>query len=246
MNSILKNWLGWNIKKPSPGAKITCRSLKGDGLHTWHGLIGYCMKDLGQQHYQEIMHNVSADDVSLGQDQYLKHGAGPLKERIVLEPRKIFDKAVMFYNMRMRHMTRMRMPDLIFVLHQMILTGKYYPSGEWVVPHQGSGWDQERVNACWKMMIDPTHTSIEEVEFLFSKRDNRYTSSGVPDLGLVRSFCPSAQNVGNNNRANLFGEVHFVEEPEHPLPPPSTIYDRPVVAISGPPIAPHARIFCRR
>ena len=97
--------------------------------------------------------------------------AGPLKERIMLEPERIFGKALIFANMRIRGKLR---PLLSCVLHQMVLTGKYYPSAKWVVPSPGMGWDLDRANAAWKMMLLPHESSFEDVEFVFSRRSNRY------------------------------------------------------------------------
>lgn len=208
VNSILTKWLGWNESKPSPGAKIMCRALVGKGIHTWHGLLGYCSKDHAEPHYQDVMHNVSADDIAIGVDEYLKHGAGPLKQRVVLDPARIFDKAMAFANMRMRGKLR---PSLTCVLQQMMLTGKYYPSASWVVPSAGMGWDLDRANAAWKMMLLPRETTFQDVEFVFGRRTNRYFDKPIPEHGL--SDCVPA-NEGNSNAVNAIGEAYFVDEPD--------------------------------
>ena len=38
---------------------ILCRKLKGKGIHTWEGMLGYVQKDKGQPHYELFLKNVS-------------------------------------------------------------------------------------------------------------------------------------------------------------------------------------------
>lgn len=207
MNAMLTQWLGWNETKPSPGARIQCKALMNTGIHTWHGMLGYCSKDAGENHFRSVMHNVSEDDLAIGGDEYLKHGAGPLKQRIGLDPNKIFDKALSFANMRMRGKSR---PSLSLVLQQMILTGKYYPTAHWVVPTSGHGWDLDRANAVWKMMLLPHETSLDDVKFVFTRRGNRYWDQAPPAHGLSDD---AELKQGNDNAVNARGDAFFQDEP---------------------------------
>lgn len=43
--------LGWS-KNPPAGAVVCIKKLTGRGLHTFHGLLGYIMKDEGQAHFK--------------------------------------------------------------------------------------------------------------------------------------------------------------------------------------------------
>ncbi|MCJ1426806.1 hypothetical protein MMC29_004709 [Sticta canariensis] len=130
---MLNEWLGWNKQKPSPSARVQCKAMP---------------------HFRTVTHNVSEDDLAIG-GEYLKLGAGPLEERIGLDPGKIFDKAIIFFNMRMQEKSK---PSLSCVLQHMIMSGKYYPTAHWVTPTSGTGWDFDRANTAWKM---PHETSIE-------------------------------------------------------------------------------------
>lgn len=60
-----------------------------------------------------------------------------------------------------------------------MLTGKYHPSADWVVPLMGQGLDIERANICWKMCLFPEETSFDEVQFVFGKRGDQYYSKNI-------------------------------------------------------------------
>lgn len=207
INTLLHSWLGWNDNKPSPGARIQCKALMNAGIHTWHGMLGYCSKDSNQGHFRSVMHEVSEDDLAIGGDEYLKHGAGPLKQRIGLDPGKIFDKALIFANMRMRGRSR---PSLSCVLQQMISTGKYYPTAHWVTPTSGMGWDLERANAAWKMMLVPAETTLDDVNFVFGRRKDRYSAPPAP-VNTLSDHAPLKQ-IGDNLE-NVREDAFFVDEP---------------------------------
>ena len=214
MNTEIRKFLGWDKNKPSVGASVMCKALTQTKVHTWHGMIGYCQKDTGEEHFKEVYHNISADDMSLGAEQYLRHGAGPLKNRIMLEPKRTFDKAMIYYNMYCRTNPRV---DIETCLLMMLRTGKYYPAAEWVIPHTGQGWDRVRAAIAWRMLIHPEQTTLDDVHCVFGQRIYRYWEK-VPDLTQVNITGPLADNLPAgtmvDNRANAQGDVHFVDEPE--------------------------------
>ena len=73
VSRILKKYLGWDIQKLAARI-VMCKALSNKGLHTFHGLIGYCMKDAQQDHFQTIDHNVTAEDINIGLEQLALHG----------------------------------------------------------------------------------------------------------------------------------------------------------------------------
>ena len=52
------------------GRVVPCERLKDDGLHTFLGMIGYCMKDNGKEHIEFVHHNT--DDTNEGKMKYVK------------------------------------------------------------------------------------------------------------------------------------------------------------------------------
>jgi hypothetical protein len=152
------------------------RALRGKGLHTWHGMIGYCMKDSGQPHFAYFFHGISQTDIDQGQAEYAKYGAGPLKNRCVLTAQNLFHRALIYwlYIGDNRSVTALET-----VLRDMLRTGKYYPAAAWVTPHQGRGMVPDRARALWDVMREPAQTTLSHVQQIFFG-DGRETHARLP------------------------------------------------------------------
>jgi hypothetical protein len=56
----IKRYLGWTPPgSPPPGAYLCSKKLTYNKLHTWVGMIGYCMKDHAEPWFQCFLHNVT-------------------------------------------------------------------------------------------------------------------------------------------------------------------------------------------
>jgi hypothetical protein len=80
------------------GASICLKALTGRHLHTWHGLIGYCLKDEGLPHFPVARQEHHNYDMDLGREEYEKLGAGgPLKGKTQLTPHNVVQKAINYW-----------------------------------------------------------------------------------------------------------------------------------------------------
>ena len=43
---------------------VSCKKLRDEGLQTFKGMIGYCMKDSGEEHFKFVHHKVLAEDMN--------------------------------------------------------------------------------------------------------------------------------------------------------------------------------------
>lgn len=94
---------------------MMCRKLKTKGLYTFHGLVGYCMKDVGKVHFTTMDHNVSAEDTNLGLEQYALQGQEENLVQCVFMCKKSNYKHPLVV-------------DFDGDLYQMLKTGKYVPT----------------------------------------------------------------------------------------------------------------------
>ena len=67
---LLKEYIGWDCTKPFGGV-VLCRKLQNKELHIFHGMIGYCMKDVMKEHFETIDHNILVEDINIGMEQYV-------------------------------------------------------------------------------------------------------------------------------------------------------------------------------
>ena len=127
---------------------VNSKGLTGKGLHTWHGLLGYCQKDMHESHYRVLKtDNISDEDLAHGCGLYCQFGNGDLKNKSIISANTIFERASTFYKMKMR--SHLEQPSLAEVLLRMHRTGKYYPAAQWVVPSAGHGMSKSKANAAW-------------------------------------------------------------------------------------------------
>ena len=67
----IKVCLGWDESHPTDHV-VSCKKLKDEGLHTYRGMLKYCMKDNGDAHFEFVHHNVLAEDMNDGKLEYVK------------------------------------------------------------------------------------------------------------------------------------------------------------------------------
>ena len=56
ITAAIKVHMGWDKGRQPAGSRVMCRSLTNNKLHTWTGLVGYCCKDLHEEHFQVRLH----------------------------------------------------------------------------------------------------------------------------------------------------------------------------------------------
>ena len=56
----------------SNGHVVSCKKLMNEDLHTFKGMIGYYMKDNGEDHFEFVHHNVWADGIYDGKMEHAK------------------------------------------------------------------------------------------------------------------------------------------------------------------------------
>lgn len=66
------------------GHVVSYRKLRDHVLHTFLGIIWYCMKDNGENHFQFVHHNVSINDMNEGEMEYVKFEKVGLKNYVSL------------------------------------------------------------------------------------------------------------------------------------------------------------------
>lgn len=159
-------------------------------MHTWHGMLGYCLKDLHMPHCKVVSKEVSDEDREIGAERYVLYGADIMKNRIALDMFNFFPRLHMFAKFSPG---RDLGEGLQRTVLRMLRSGKYYPAAKWVVPITGHGMALGRAEACWKMMVQPEKINWHDVEMVFFRdfTEGRYFARGQP-LGPVSAWRETA------------------------------------------------------
>lgn len=83
LNKKTKAGLGWDLS-PLTSHTIHCKKLRDEGLHPLLGVVEYCMKDNGEEHFEFVHHNVLVSDMNHGIMEYKKFGKVGLNNRVSL------------------------------------------------------------------------------------------------------------------------------------------------------------------
>lgn len=69
-------------------------------------------------------------EIEQGIELYTRLAAGPLKNLTVVTSTNLLHKATAFHRIAMGNQVDVALPH---VLHEMMKTGKYYPSAQWII-----------------------------------------------------------------------------------------------------------------
>ena len=180
INARVKAALRWNIvdERPSNG-RIKVAKLTGRSLHTWAGMVGYCMKDQHKPHFRTYHKGISAADLNQGEREFLRYGAGPRKSRIVLTYDNFWDRAQTYFEYKCPHRSLIRC--VLDLSVSMMRSGLYLPSARWMVrASSGEGMDVDKAEAMWRMCTEPSEVSADDCQKIFFKnRTARYFEDGA-------------------------------------------------------------------
>lgn len=127
---LIKQYLGWAVIKLQ-GAVVMCRSLRNVRMHTFTGMIGYCMKDLHKPHVKWYAKGIDAREIAEGRSLHAQYGQGELKHKVALTLINLFDRAYVYFENYIADPESTTLPNTLL---RMLSTSKYYPSASWVVP----------------------------------------------------------------------------------------------------------------
>ena len=86
----LKTYLRWDEKGEVPyNSYVLMKKLIEIGVHTYTGMLKYCMKDRGEDHFEVVHNNVIDVELVIGLEEYVKYGTPFAKNKIVLTSKNL-------------------------------------------------------------------------------------------------------------------------------------------------------------
>lgn len=85
---VVHKYMGRYGKDMDPACKVVTNKQ----LHTFHVMVGYCLKDTGTEHFDVALHNISDDDIIEGKMLHAIYGCSDLKKRVILTNKNITDR----------------------------------------------------------------------------------------------------------------------------------------------------------
>ena len=158
----LKSALGWDDRRLPAELKgkthICIRTLRNTGLHTWHGMLGYCSKDAEEVHFQQFMVGVSEEDLALGKEQYALHGNKDKNNTVQLTPYTLIERAAQWAKVKMQRTSGISLHQAVV---SMIQSGKFRFGGGFTSSKSGQ-YTYSRAAAVWKAAMNPADFSLDD------------------------------------------------------------------------------------
>ena len=137
--------------------------MSGKGVHDkdGHGMIGYCAKEIGQPH-SRLWRSEALTDALLSDCRrvYLLNGNVSTKGKSKLTPHNLGAKLVTFVTLKL---LPPGMP-VHSVLVRKVRSKLYYFTSTWVVPTYGRPLNFERVNAYYRILLDPENVRLDDLQ----------------------------------------------------------------------------------
>ncbi len=167
----LKKALGWTAS--FTGGSVCCKNLVQSGIHTWLGMIGYCLKgeleDTPERPFRFYSHGVTAEEMALGRIEYQKLGK-PNKNQLELTPSNIIDRTQHFASTKLRNIQN---PDFSKCVMMMLTSRQYTLGHAWSNPK--NSMDPTLCDLVWKSRVSlPSYTCGDLAQTLFGDYKMRY------------------------------------------------------------------------
>lgn len=104
---------------PPTSHVVICKKLTDKGLHTFRGMLGYCMQDNGEGHF-EFVHHMSAEDMNDRKMEYVKFGKVGLSNYMSLSYSNILQRAHKWARFRMKNHLGTTLPETLCHMYRVV------------------------------------------------------------------------------------------------------------------------------
>ncbi|KAL3691003.1 hypothetical protein R1sor_004654 [Riccia sorocarpa] len=167
--------IGWQSTRPVGGG-VCVKKLTNKGIHTFIGMVGYCLNDHQEIHFQVCMKGISDVVRREGMQLFTFYGANDTKNRVKLNPNNIVTRTLQYNKYVCRHplWTSFR-----GCLQRMFTGGHYAPSTTWLI---NKGLDKTRIASMWKAYVQPGTLTMADIDKIFFWMPRAYPSHYIEGL----------------------------------------------------------------
>jgi hypothetical protein len=180
VSKLIKKYLGWDVGSAPVGHHVLTKKLASIGIHTYIGMLGYCVKDRGEDYFEVVYNNVTDAKLVEGLEEFVKHATSFAKTKIVLTSRNLLERVATYLKFKMKNQLGSTLPGVLLMLQ----SGTFIPDSQWVVPQSCGGMDSIRAAAMWKCMVCPATLQMEDICHIFFLHTD--PGSRLRDLGRQR------------------------------------------------------------
>ena len=80
---------------------VLVKNLVGVGIHTYIDMLGYCLKDKGEDHFEVMHHNVTNGELEAGLEKCMKFGTSFAKKKVVITSKNLLERCLCYLHFKM-------------------------------------------------------------------------------------------------------------------------------------------------
>ena len=117
VGKLVKVYLGWDKGEATSSSHILVKRLSGVGLHTYVGMLGYCIKDKGEDYFEVVHNNITDEELTARLKEYVKFGTPFAKNKVILTSKNLLERCLCYLQYRMKSQLGSTLPGVL--LHML-------------------------------------------------------------------------------------------------------------------------------
>jgi len=103
VNKCIKFYFEWDKAKIAPIRHyILTKMLCNTSLYTFIGMVGYCIKDKGKDHFNYVHRNVTSKQITKGIEEYVKYDIPFATNKIIFTHKNLIERVATFCRYEMK------------------------------------------------------------------------------------------------------------------------------------------------
>ncbi|KAL3678436.1 hypothetical protein R1sor_021392 [Riccia sorocarpa] len=189
--------IGWQSTRPVGGGGCV-KKITNKGIHTFIGMVGYCLKDHQEIHFQVCMKGISDAVRREGMQLFTFYGGNDTKNRVELNPNNIVTRTLQYNKYVCHHPLGTSFRGC---LRRMLTGGHYALSTIWLI---NKGLDKTRIASMWKAYVQPGTLTMADIDKIFFWMPRAYPSRYIEGLHPCHQIMKtSAVNDEVNSNGSL-------------------------------------------
>ena len=90
------------------------KKLVGIGVHTYIGMLRYCLKDKGEDHFEVVHYNVTNEELEAGLEEYVKFGTPFANKKIVIISKNLLERCLCYLHFKMHKQLNTSLARVLF------------------------------------------------------------------------------------------------------------------------------------
>lgn len=153
-----------------PMGKVTCKVLCNHLLHTYKGMIGYCLKDTRKDHFAHTMFNVFNANVIVGKILHVVYDRTDLKSIVTLTNKNVSKRILVWNKYQERRQLQSQVPHYSHRVGEEWIF--FIPMASLIIPMNGKGMEYQQMSCLFKCLTNQSNVTRDDIQEIIVRKNN--------------------------------------------------------------------------